>query len=574
MRPVRPNSIFTVGRSTALYAAAFSRAALSTAALSTAAALFSPIAHAELAQGTVFVDTNDNGTRDAGEPGVPNVRVSDGASISVTDKQGDYELDIEAPAIVFVVKPKGYRTALSPENLPRFYYIHQPEGSPAGLRYLGIEPTGELPERIDFPLLPQDEPESFEALLFADTQPQTEVELDYIRDDVVSELIGTEARFGMTMGDIAFDDLSMLPRINRIIGQIGIPWYNVPGNHELNLKAPNDQYSLETFKRYFGPPYYSFEYGEALFVVLDNIEYKGNGASDPGDVRSSGGYIANFGKAQLRWLKRELDLVPEEKLVFIAMHSPLETYVSDGPGVTTQDRRGLFKLLQGRENLYSVAGHTHTTEHLYFDADDGFKGPGEFHHHVLSAISGSWWSGPFDERGIPTTWQRDGTPNGYHVLEVDGTSATVRFKAASQSADYQMRILFDVAHFGIQANGQRDFRHGELFDGRMTIEQVPAAGILVNLFDGGPKSSVRFRIDDGPAAPMQRVDRSDPFIIELFARNTDSKKSWVEAQPSSHLYEADLPDDLAVGAHTVSVEAVDEFGRSHHGHAVLEITGN
>ena len=223
----------------------------------------------------MFVDANANGTRDAGEAGVANVRVSDGARISVTDDQGNYELDITAPAIVFVVKPKGYRTPLSPENLPRFYYIHQPEGSPEGLRYLGIEPTGDLPERIDFPLIPQAEPESFEALLFADTQPQTEVELDYIRDDVVSELIGTEARFGMTMGDIAFDDLSMLPRINRIIGQIGIPWYNVPGNHELNLKAADDKYSLETFKRYFGPPYYSFEYGDCLLYTSPSPRDRG-----------------------------------------------------------------------------------------------------------------------------------------------------------------------------------------------------------------------------------------------------------------------------------------------------------
>ena len=143
-------------------------------------------------------------------------------------------------------------------------------------RYEGIDPTGPLPGSIDFPLLPRSEEESFEALLFADTQPQTNRELDYIREDIIPELIGTQAVFGMTMGDILYDDLSMFPRYNAIISKIGIPWYNVPGNHEMNFKAKNDQYSLETFKRFFGPPYYSFEYGNALFVVLDNIEYQGN----------------------------------------------------------------------------------------------------------------------------------------------------------------------------------------------------------------------------------------------------------------------------------------------------------
>jgi len=222
--------------------------------------------------GQVFVDANANQQRYSGEPGVPNVHVSTGTRIVKTDTSGDYRIEIEDEAIIFVVKPSGYKTAVSQDNLPRFYYVHQPNGSPTGLRYTGIAPTGPLPERIDFALSPQDEPSVFEAILFADTQPQTEVELDYIRDDVVAELIGTEAAFGMTMGDIGFDDLSILPRLNAIIGQIGIPWYNVPGNHELNLLAKDDRYSLETFKSIYGPPYYSFNVGGAHFVVLDNIE--------------------------------------------------------------------------------------------------------------------------------------------------------------------------------------------------------------------------------------------------------------------------------------------------------------
>lgn len=531
-------------------------------------------AQAETARGTVYEDANGNGVRDAGEAGLPGVRVSDGVGFAITDADGRYELNIDDEAIVFVIKPNGFRTAVSADNLPRFYYIHQPNGSPEGLRYAGLEPTGPLPDAVDFGLTRQAETDAFEALLFADTQPQTEKELDYIRDDVISELIGTDAKFGMTMGDIAFDDLAILPRLNAIIGQLGIPWYNVPGNHELNLFAENDRYSLETFKRIYGPPYYSFNYGGVHFVVLDNIEYKGGGESDPGDVRKSGGYVAKLGRAQLKWLQRDLDAVPKDTLVFLAMHAPLETYVGEAPGITTQDRRELFKLLSGRPNLYSVAGHTHTTEHLYFDKDDGFRGPGEFHHHVLSAVSGSWWSGPFDDRGIPTTWQRDGSPNGYHVLEVNGTQASVRFKAASEPADYQMRIMYDVHHAGLRPDGLRDYRHGELFDGRMGLSQVPQAGVLVNLFDGGPKSVVRFSVAGSEMQTMKHVERIDPQTAELFARNAKTKKSWVNAMPSSHLWEADLPDDLPTGVHTLTVEAVDEFGRTHHGHSILEITGD
>ena len=72
---------------------------------------------------------------------------------------------------------------------------------------------------------------------------------------------------------------------------------------------------------------------------------------------------------------------------------------------------------------------------------------------------------------------------------------------------------------------------------------------------------------------MTRVVRRDPYVIEYFTRNEDSKKSWLEATPSSHLWSADLPDDLAPGTYTLSVRATDEFGREHHGHSILEITG-
>ena len=528
-------------------------------------------AHLQAASGVVYEDTNMNGQRDPGEPGIADVRVSDGDSIAVTDSNGAWELEIGEEAVIFVVKPAGYATHVNDNQIPQFYYIHQPSGSPPGLRYAGIEPTGELPDSIDFGLYKQAEPNRFEAILFADTQPQSEAELDYIRDTTITELTGTSAAFGMTMGDILFDDLSMFSRLNALVGQLGIPWYNVPGNHELNLFAQNDQYSLESFKRYFGPPYYSFVYGDAHFFVLDNIEYKGSGESDPGDVRNSGGYIANLGKRQLAWLKKELAYVPEDKLVFLAMHAPLETYMGDSPGITTQDRRALFRLLGERPNVYAVAGHTHTTEHLYFDEADGFRGPNPLHHHVLTAVSGSWWSGPFDDQGNPTSWQRDGTPRGYHILEVDGAQASVRYKAAGRSADYQMRIMFDVVHHGLRAPGLRDYRAGELFDGRMSVRQVPAAGVLVNVFDGGPKTQVFMQVGQGPEVQLQQVERIDPMVAELFARNQDSKKPWVEAQPSSHLFEADLPDNLGPGTYTLSVRAVDEFGRTHHGYKIMEV---
>ena len=520
------------------------------------------------ATGQVFLDSNKNGSLDAGERGIAGVRVSNGLDVVTTNDEGRYTLPVDEQSIIFITKPRDYAIPVNAHMLPQFYYIHQPAGSPAGMRYEGIAPTGPLPEQIDFPLIERQESAQFEAILFADPQPQTQRELDYIRDDVVAELIDTQAAFGITLGDILYDDLSMFPRYNALIAQIGIPWYNVPGNHELNFEADSDEYSLETFKKFFGPPYYAFEYADALFVVLDNIDYQGNGKADPGDVRGNGGYEARISKRQLRWLEKELEFVDKDRLVFVATHAPLGSEVTSS---ATDNRRGLFQLLSGRPNLYSVAGHTHTNNHLYFGEEDGFDGPGTFHHHVLATVSGSWWSGPFDERGIAISDQRDGTPNGYHILEVDSTDLVVRYKGAGKPADQQMRIRFDVTHHQLEANGMRDFRAGQLLDGRMSQDELAAASIMVNLFDGGPKSQVSYRVNDGVYRPLERNLRKDPYMLEQFVRHASDKKSFVQATVSTHLFEADLDADLPPGVHTVTVRAADEFGRIHHGHAILEI---
>ncbi len=526
---------------------------------------------AEYLAGRVFDDLNHNGVADEGEPGIAKVRVSNGREVVLTDESGNYALRIDGDSIIFITKPAGYGTPQDKYLLPKFYYLHRPQGSPSGFRYQGIEPTGALPGRIDFPLHHHHEPSSFEAILFADTQPQTEEELDYIRDSVVTELIGTNAAFGMTMGDILFDDLSMFPRYNSIIAQIGIPWYNVPGNHELNFLAESDAYSLETFSKWYGPPYYAFEYGDAVFVVLDDVRYRGADAKNP---RFNGGYDGALGEQQIAWLKAELEHVPEDKLLVLAMHIPLMTSRGMDAGRRgVEDRQALFDLLTDYPHLYAMAGHTHTTEHVWIGEEDGYKGKEAFHHHVLTTVSGSWWSGPFDESALPISMQRDGTPRGYHRMQVDGNDLKVSFKAAGRPEDYQMRIMLDAAHHG-PSGAYRDFRPGEHYDGRISLDQVAAADVVVNLFDGGPRSRVKFQVGKSDWVQMQREPVWDPSYLEFSERHADVIKPWVEPEPSSHIWIADLPDDLAPGPHLLSVLAVDEFGSTHHGHKLLEVTGS
>src|SRR5262245_18225115 len=116
------------------------------------------------AVGVVFHDRDGDGRRGAGEPGVAGVAVSNGREVARTDSEGRYRLPVGDDTILFVVKPSGWRTPLSPDRLSRFYYIHKPAGSPPNLRFPGVAPTGPLPASVDFPLMPQKEPERFKVL--------------------------------------------------------------------------------------------------------------------------------------------------------------------------------------------------------------------------------------------------------------------------------------------------------------------------------------------------------------------------------------------------------------------------
>ena len=55
-----------------------------------------------------------------------------------------------------------------------------------------------------------------------------------------------------------------------------------------------------------------------------------------------------------------------------------------------------------------------------------------------------------------------------------------------------MRILFEQSANGARADVLRDFRPGELYDGRLNVDAVPGARIMVNFFDGGPNTVAEF----------------------------------------------------------------------------------
>lgn len=499
----------------------------------------------QMAKGVVYHDANGNQKRDADEEPLPGVRVSNGSQIVTTNEQGQYTLAVDDDTILFVIKPRGWRTPLSEEKLPRFYYIHKPHGSPdEKFKYKGVMPTGPLPESVDFPLYPQEEPDQFKALLFGDPQPRDQKEVDWITHDVVEGIIGkTDASFGVTLGDIAFDNLETFEPLNRSIALIGIPWYNVLGNHDINYDARTRRHANETYERIYGPSYYSFDYGPVHFLVLDDVEWM---LKDP--VKKSWGYRGGFGPEQLEFIKTDLAQIPEDQLVVLMMHIPL---------IEVNDRHGLYRLIEKRPFAMSISAHTHTLEHHWITKEDGWEGPQPHHHFINVTVCGSWWSGAPDERGIPHAMMSDGGPNGYSVMSFNGHDYSLKFHPAGRNDDYQMQI--DLPE-------------------EIPVAKTSETDVYANVFAGSQKSTVEMRVGStGEWQAMTHVGEVDP----TFVRTAAHEEAILAAKPNdfrklpkpgicTHLWKLKLPA-LQPGLHDIEVRTKDQFGQIESGHRAVRV---
>ena len=357
----------------------------------------------QTATGIVFEDRNRNGERDEGESGVRGVSVSNGRDVVQTDRDGRYSLTVDNETILFITKPSGYMVPVNDVQLPQFYYIHYPDGSMFPTEFPGIEPTGPLPASVDFPIFKQQEASRFEAVVFADPQTRSHGELDDFEQDVVPELVGTDSDLGLTLGDVVNDNLALFPRHNQIVSKIGIPWWNLPGNHDINFDVPDDEHSTDTYKSVFGPIDYSFDVGAVHFINLDNVDYRGVGQ----------GYRGYLNETQLEWIENDLSFVPKDKLVVISTHIPLRTEAIGNSAQSTVNLDELFEVLEGREHLFSMSGHdTSNSWQMYMKPGELRTPPEEvneavwtgktpFHNQTMAEVRGGGWeTGPLDSRGV------------------------------------------------------------------------------------------------------------------------------------------------------------------------------
>lgn len=480
--------------------------------------------------GIVFNDANKNGILDSGENGINDVCVSNGKDVVLTNSKGEWQLAVGENFNVFVVKPSGYAVPLNKKFIPQHSFLKTSESS--------------KPKSINFPLTLNPENKKFKVLFFGDTQARGTKEVDYIYRDVVDELIGSDAAFGISLGDNVADDPELMDEISQGIAQIGIPWYNTLGNHDSDSDAVTNDERDDTFERLFGPSTYAYEYGNVAFIALNNIYFK-----------PSGKYYPHFTERQLEFVENYLNNVPDNKLVVLYMHAPI---------VACDNRESIYKIIEKREHCFSVSGHLHEQINLFLDKEMGWNGEKEHHHLINVTVCGSWWCGALDELGIPHATMNDGAPNGYSEITFDGNTYYIHFKAARKPDNYQMNIYLP---------------------NEIEESAVDTTDVLVNVFAGSERSKVEMQINkSGDWLQLESVKTIDPECLRMhelspYLKETvngvalDDVFGYTMDSPSisRHIWKATLPANIKEGTHTVTIRTKDMYNKTWEAHRVFRV---
>lgn len=488
--------------------------------------------------GTVFEDLNGDGRLQAGEPGVPGVKVSNGLAVVLTDDSGAYQLPVRPDMNLTVVQPSGWEVPVDERMVPQFFHVHKEGGSPHELRFGGLPDTGPAPRAVNFPLRRKPDSGSFRAAVIGDSQTYSNMEVSYFRDSAVRDLLeapGQAPDLMLYVGDVVGDDLGLLDRLLRVGAAAGAPQWLVHGNHDVDFDAVSDADSSDSWRRIYGPQYYAFEVGRVLFVVLDNVVYPCDETdmvlpgrefcNDPENPTYNGRVPAE----QMTWLENLLALTPEDRLVVFAHHIPFVSFVDpDSTKHQTDNLLDIYSLVDDRKAV-SLSGHTHTMENhapgQMFDGWDRSVGIDEvkFRHIIAGAASGSWYQGDLNYRGVPMSFQRMGAPKGVLLMDFEGPWYRERYLGGGVSAEMTMWTGLNTPRFrdwyttlvDWAANTPRSERAttppplsiNDLGDNRFLTPADLAEGawITANVWAGSAETRVTVSLNGGEPMLMERT---------------------------------------------------------------------
>ncbi len=309
--------------------------------------------------------------------------------------------------------------------------------------------------------------------------------------------------------------------------------------------------SDETFEKYFGPATYAFNYGNVHFIVFDDILYP--------DPRDGMGYWGGLTKRQFGFIKNDLKYIPKDKLIVFASHIPIsedeEEVAPNYDAFRDADRNKLFELLKDYPYTFSMSAHRHKQSQDFLTAKDGWLGEGMHHHFNVGATCGSRYTGQLNDKGVPISTMRDGTPKGYVFITFTDNKYVIDYKVADKPSDYHINIYAPKA---------------------VEKDKRTSAEIAANFFMGSKYDTLLYRIDDQEWRTMRYSEKFDPSYCFSIYQWDASETLLPGNRPSlpnvsKHLWVAPVPVNLEKGNHKIQVKVTDRYGRDFKAEKVYRI---
>ena len=185
----------------------------------------------------------------------------------------------------------------------------------------------------------QNDPNNFQFAIMGD---RTGGNRPGIFKEAVEKINMIVPEFVMCVGDIIQGYTTDTAQINKewnevndIISGLDMPFFYLPGNHDITNKVMEKEW-----EKRFGRRYYNFVYKNTLFITLDS--------NDDDDH--------NLTPKQTDFVLNALKENPDVRWTFIFMHHPVWTYDTDGRFEKIE------KALEGRKHTV-IAGHEHRYKH-------------------------------------------------------------------------------------------------------------------------------------------------------------------------------------------------------------------
>ena len=376
-----------------------------------------------------------------------NVVVTDGLQCVRTMSDGTFYMHSAVPGtkFVYVSSPSGYMPAVS-GGIPRFYKLLS-----------DITPSGGIYDCGDFVMTPVANPNRFTLLITADPQPRKYSRwnndriafrsLDACEDlydelaDVAAGITGRQV-YGICLGDIVHEDMTLFDNYDAGLARLGYPTYNIIGNHDNDPDASDDDEAAETFEDHYGPRNYSFNIGGIHFVMLDNLMMKDNGS---GDLTS---FNQGLTDEIWAWLQADLSFVPTSTKLMVCAHSPMFKYISGSERTNTAAHGPDYgNLINDYAEVHAWAGHTHVGFNYNYPSSHRHK---RVQVHTLARSTGELWTNEY---------LASGTPRGFTIVEVDNGEITWRFHPVTRQTGSFMGVASGICSAGAPSYTWRDWNY-------------------------------------------------------------------------------------------------------------------